>query len=45
MDGRISWEKHVKSICSKVTAGIGTMIVPLSTLKMRLSVNLLLKLY
>ena len=39
MDERMSWEKHVKSICSKVSAGIGTMrrlkpfVLKLSTLK------------
>ncbi len=37
MDERMSWEKHVESICSKVSAGIGAMrrlkpFVPLSTL-------------
>ena len=39
MDERMSWEKHVECICSKVSAGIGAMrrlkpFVPLSTLKM-----------
>ncbi len=39
MDERMSWKKHVESICSKVSAGIGAMrrlkpFVPLSTLKM-----------
>ena len=26
MDERMSWEKHVESICSKVSAGIGAMM-------------------
>ena len=39
MDERLSWEKHVDSICSKVSAGIGAMrrvkpFVPRTTLKM-----------
>ncbi len=39
MDERMSWEKHVECICSKVSVGIGAMrrlkpFVPLSTLKM-----------
>ncbi len=39
MDERMSWEKLVESICSKVNAGIGAMkrlkpFVQLSTLKM-----------
>jgi hypothetical protein len=39
MDKRLSWEKHIDNICSKVGAGIGAMIrikpfVPLPTLKM-----------
>ncbi len=39
MDERMSWEKHIESICSKVSAGIGAMrrlkpFVALSTLKM-----------
>ena len=36
---RLSWDKHIDSICAKVTAGIGAMrrvkpFVPLPTLKM-----------
>ena len=39
MDERLSWEKHVDSICSKVSVGIGAMkrlmpFVPRTTLKM-----------
>jgi hypothetical protein len=39
MDERLSWEKHIDNICSKVGAGIGAMrrikpFVPLPTLKM-----------
>ena len=39
MDERLSWEKHIDSICSKVSAGIGAMrrvkpFVLLPTLKM-----------
>ena len=36
MDERLSWKKHIDSICSKVGAGIGAMrpFVPLPTLKM-----------
>jgi hypothetical protein len=39
MDERLSWDKHIDSICSKVGAGIGAMrrikpFVPLSTTKM-----------
>ncbi len=39
IDERMSWEKHVESICSKVSAGIGAMrrlkpFVSLLTLKM-----------
>ena len=39
MDERLSWEKHIDSICSKVSAGTGAMrrvkpFVPLPTLKM-----------
>jgi hypothetical protein len=38
MDERLSWDKHIDSICSKVGAGIGAMwrvklFVPLSTTK------------
>jgi hypothetical protein len=36
MDERLSWDKHIDSICSKVGAGIGAMrrvkpFVPLSS--------------
>jgi hypothetical protein len=39
MDERLSWDKYIYSICSKVGAGIGAMrrvkpFVPLSTTKM-----------
>ena len=39
MDERLSWEKHIDSICSKLSAGIDAMrrvkpFVPLVTLKM-----------
>ena len=39
MDERMSWDKHIESICSKVSAGIGAIrrikpFVPLSTAKM-----------
>jgi hypothetical protein len=39
MDERLSWDKHIDSICSKVGTGIGAMrrvkpFVPLSTTKM-----------
>ena len=39
MDERLSWDKHIDSICSKVGAGIGAMrrvkpFVPLATTKM-----------
>ena len=39
MDERMSWEEHINSICSKVSAGIGAMkrvkpFLPLPTLKM-----------
>jgi hypothetical protein len=39
MDERLSWEKNIDNICSKVGAGIGAMrrnkpFVPLPTLKM-----------
>ena len=39
MDERLSWEKHIDSICAKISGGIGAMrrvkpFVPLPTLKM-----------
>ena len=39
MDERLSWEKHIDSICAKISASIGAMrrvkpFVPLPTLKM-----------
>jgi hypothetical protein len=42
MDERLSWDKHIDSICSRVGAGIGAMrrvksFVPLSTTKMLLT--------